>query len=478
MTSTWYSPPRQERGESMLDSAPEPIRGDRLSALAGVLGGVVAGIGLRVGWPSRWWLLVPLGLVGAVFASNRVRNVWSAIPLAGAVVLGALIVWHPGGWVGVATAMGSLLLASLGAVLARAGGGDRLGITDALRRAGVLVADVISGPILLAQAFFSGGSGEITTAYATEGPWNVPAPRATRDDSRASILRGVLLAVLVVAVLWWLLAAGDAVIDAAWIDLSPVSLLWTVLALVLGVWVCCGFVRTAGRAFHPLSWGRAVAADATGPRQELLIVCAAVAVSVFFFAVIQAFGLAAGIDSALRDAGQTRADSARAAFMQVGVVAVAVWVLVGIVRSSALRPSGGGVGVRVVTAAMNLAVIALGVTAIVRAALAADETGWDRRWVFGVVAIAWVLAVCAINLVILFAPTPTGEGVAPTPTGEGVAPTPTREIAVWAAALVAGLALLALHAIPPANRAPERSFDLDAAAASSGWPEVAIEAAS
>lgn len=400
MAQSWYTSPARAPVESIFDPPGVSERGDTVAAVAAAVGGLIAGVGLRTGWGSRGFALVVPGVLVALAGSGRVRQAWTWVLGGIAGGLSVLLLWHPDGAVAITTFCVAVLLSALAAVLARSSG-PQLGALDAVRRCVVLCGDVIVGPLLFVQAV-GVASGEVasTTAYAPSGPWSTPQRPAPEPGNRSSLLRGVLLAVPCVAILWWVLASGDALIDASWIDLSPGSLALTVVCVALGAWVAAGFVRTAGRAFVPFGW-TAMAERIGRPHKEAAVVTGAVAAVLLVFGLLQTVGLIGGIDDALADAGQTRADNARSALLQVIVAAAVVWWLAALTRWLGLSQKGSPPAARITASAALVAVAFLAVLAFVRTALAADESGWDSSWVLRALLLVWI-ALMSLYMVAAF----------------------------------------------------------------------------
>ncbi len=360
---------------------------------------------------DSWAMTVGLVLtVGGLLASGRVRTAGATLVALVAVPFAVLVAWHESAWLVPVDAVMAVGLLALGA--SYAAGGRVLGISwsGLVVRLGRSILAVAMAP-----AFALG-------SLAALVPWR-------GEDGRRRMLavaRGVGLALPVVLVLGLLLASADAVFAS--IFRVPVDLGSTGGHLIL---FTVGLV--VGAALLVDAEGAPVPEVAVGHRPlgatEAVVVLVAVVVLFAGFAATQLMVVAGGAERVLATAGLTYAENARQGFFQLlGVAGITLALLLGI--RAALGPVMGptrwlvvGLGeaavlltLVIVAGALNrlslyeqaygltmlrLACVVVAwwlaaVFVLVGAALAG--VGARRRWIFGAIVVAGVVALFVFNV--------------------------------------------------------------------------------
>lgn len=228
----------------------------------------------------------------------------------------------------------------------------------------------------------------------------VPAGEGRRRRTAVAVVRGLLIATPVLALLVVLLAAGDAVFSSLLrLPFDPAEVVGRLVLLVLGALAAALVLQEADEPplepehhpWHPI-----------GPTEAIVVLGSLVLVYAAFVAtqVVTALG---GADHVLRTAGLTRAEYARSGFFQLlGAVALTVGTLV-VVR--ALTRDGHGAGrwtVRLLgVAAVALTLVVVGV-AIARLDLYEQAYGATVLRLASTAA-AWWLGVAMVVVGVAFA---------------------------------------------------------------------------
>jgi hypothetical protein len=222
--------------------------------------------------------------------------------------------------------------------------------------------------------------------------------RAREHGAAAPAVRGVALAVPVVAVLGGLLASADAVFASFFhVDVDGADIALHLFLVVLGAWGLLGLLRTASA--EPLT-DRPEVRPWAGPT-EVTVLLGAVAVLFATFLVSQVVALTGGAEHVLDTAGLTYAEYARAGFFQLlWVAALTVALLLGLrplVRDDeAAARRFRALGLAVV--ALTLVVVAV---AVRRLGLYQEAFGLTMLRLYSTVFALWVGGVvAAVGLVI------------------------------------------------------------------------------
>ena len=341
----------------------EPPDGRVLLAVAAVA--IAFDAGLRSGLLGIGGTSVFVASAAGLVATGRVRN-RAAVPLLGvAALLGSFLMVRTSDWILPLDVLVALALLGFGSSFAR--GGDPFDVTVP-RLAGRVLHLVAHG--VLAPAFpFLG------------------APARRLAGGR---VRGVLLALPVVAVVWALLSSADAVF-ASFFRLPDLPDVWLHLVLLsLGAWWASALLRTASSPPFAMPSRTGV----TLGRTEVSTVLGALAAVLGAFAVTQVVAAVAGADYVERTSGLSYAEYARGGFFQllaVGFVSLATtWMLRPSFRENAHRTLG------VAVAAGNLGIVAV---AIRRLFLYEAAYGLTPLRVGAVIVAIWIGAVFVMTAV-------------------------------------------------------------------------------
>ena len=332
--------------------------------------GVLCDLALRSGVASLGGALFVLGSSGALLASGRLRTTSSRVLVAAAPLFGLWLALRTSDWLLPLDILAAAGLLLLGTSLSTGGSLFDLSVPEAGQRFGVAVLHGCSVPGFLQPVVRAFGE------------------RARQHGGTAPAVRGLALAVPVVAVLGGLLASADAVFASIFrADVDGGDLALHLFLIALGAWGLLGFLR--GASGEPMA-GRPTFGARVGTT-EVTVLLVSVVLLFTAFATSQAVALTGGADHVLDTAGLTYAEYARSGFFQLlWVAALTVALLLGLrpLVEDGARQRFERLGQLVVV--LTLVVVAV---AVRRLGLYQDAFGLTMLRLYSTVFAVWVGAV-------------------------------------------------------------------------------------
>ena len=301
--STLHTPPAPAPRPAPLDLGLGTRRpADRRVLVAAAAAAALTDLAVRSGVRGLAGSVLVVAVVAGLLATGRLDNPQARALAAAAAVFGVFLTLRASQWLlplDVVACAGLLVLA---ASLAGDGSVLDLPFPDLAVRAGHALAHGLAAPAYLA------------------------APAAGRRPS--ALLRGIALAVPLLAVLGLLLASADAVFAGFFDWWSPVTLLAHAALVAVGAWGMGGLLRLSSAdpppPTPPLLRAKVGAVEAT-------VVLGSLVALFIAFAAAQLVALAGGADHVLRTAGLTYAEYARSGFFQLlAVAAITLVALLGL----------------------------------------------------------------------------------------------------------------------------------------------------
>jgi hypothetical protein len=296
--------------------------------------GLLCDLALRSGVASLGGALFVLGTSGALLASGRLRTPTSQVLVAAAPLFGSWLALRTSEWLLPLDLLAAAGLLVLGASLSTGGSFFDLSVPELVQRFGVAALHGCSAPAFLHPVARTVGE------------------RARRHGATVPALRGVALAVPVLAVLGGLLASADAVFASIFrVDVASGDLVLHLFLIGLGAWALLGLLR--GASGEPVAERAALHAKVGAT--EVTVLLGSIAVLFALFTASQALALAGGARHVLDTSGLTYAEYARSGFFQLlWVAGLTVALLLG------LRPFvSGDEGARTRFRVLGLLVVAL-----------------------------------------------------------------------------------------------------------------------
>ena len=337
-----------------------------------VVGGVLA-VGLLA---DQWFRTATFGLAAsatfivlavALVIAGRIRRFEPLLLLAAAAVFAAWLTLRASPWLLWPDVVAALALVGLAASVSVTGSVFDVGVSELAARATHAVVHLTTGPAFVARPVIASGG---------------------RARSAAPILRGVLIAVPIAALLAGLLASADPVFASFFhlnIDLGTLAL--DVVFVTAGSWVASGLLQLSASEPVERVDGLVWRLGAT----EALVVLAildAVFAAFAFAQVLAALGAAA---ATLRDAGVTYADYARSGFFQLlWVSGITVAVLVLFSRISNLSAKSARVAFTVLASTAIALTVMIDVVAFRRLSLYEEAYGFTMLRLYSHVFAVWL----------------------------------------------------------------------------------------
>ncbi|MBK5221807.1 MAG: DUF4173 domain-containing protein [Acidimicrobiia bacterium] len=375
------APARPVRGPDADDVATERPRADsrrtRWLLLALLTTGVCVELVLRSDMGGMAGAGTILALAVVLLVSGEVTNRPAQVLLGLAPLMAVFLVVRASEWLLVLNAMAALGLLGVAALLARRGDLLDLAVSRLVARAVTLVPGAVYSPLRLMDRL---------AVLAPLAPGN-------RDQLR-SVMRGVGLAVPLLAVLGLLLASADAVFASFFsLPLDPGPWLGDAVGVMFGIWVGCALLWAAvGGGDGELDPSDEGALGRPLGATEVTVVLGGLVGVYGLFAVAQLVAARAGDTYILETTGLTAAEHARSGFFQLlWAAGITLVVLLGIHRLAG-REVAARRSVAVLNgaaAALTMAVVAV---AISRLGLYEDAFGLTMLRVLSTI-FAWWLGV-------------------------------------------------------------------------------------
>jgi len=260
---------------------------------AALLIGVIADQALRTGTFGLGASLTLVIAATVAITAGRLQRVESRILVAAAAVFALWLTLRASPWLLWPDLLASLGLLGLAASFAVRGSIADLGIAELVARGFHAVVQLIAGVGFVARP-----------AVQSRG----------RISAAAPVLRGILIAVPVAALIAALLASADPVFASFFhLDIDLGTLLLDVFFLAAGAWCAAGLLRLAASEPIERIGGPVWRLGAT----EALVVLAVLDAVFAAFAVAQVLAATGAAAETLRSAGVTYADYARNGFFQL-----------------------------------------------------------------------------------------------------------------------------------------------------------------
>ena len=347
---------------------------------------VLTDVATRAGGAAVTGSALVVAVAAALLASGRLASVHSRVLVAGAVVFSPFLALRMSPWLLPLDVVASGGLLVLGVALSRSGSAVDLTVPGAVARAAHVLAHGLAAPGFVAAA--------------------VPSPTTRPPEPVApAVVRGLFLAVPVVAVTGVLLASADAVFRSFFdITDDPANIAAHVALLLVGGWGVAGLLRAASAV--PLDL-----AALPRPRRplrpaEALTVLLCIDALYAAFAIAQLVALGGSGRRVLHTAGMTYAEYARSGFFQLLAVAAFTLVVLLTLRAttdlSAARSHRRFVILAEVAVALTMMIV---IVAVHRLLLYEHVFGLTMLRLFSTVFACWIAVVF-----LLFAATLLGVG--------------------------------------------------------------------
>jgi hypothetical protein len=345
-------------------------RADGRVLAAAAVAAVMTDLALRSGVAGVAGALLVVAVAACLLASGRVTNPQAQGLVAAAVVFGAWLPVRMSPWLLPLDVLAAGLLLVAGASLARGGSVLDLSLPRAVSRAVHAAAHAIAAPAFL-----------VRTAEDGDLP---------RLSGLPALLRGLAVAVPVLAVLGLLLGSADPVFAGFFRWLRPETVLLHAALLTLGAWGMGGLLRLSSAGdLPPLPDVR----RPLGPVEATVVLGSLVALF-GAFAIAQLIALSDGGRHVIETAGLTYAEYARSGFFQLLAVAAITLVVLLAVHAATNFDDGAArwrvLSLAEVAVALTLVIV---VVALRRLALYEDAFGLTMLRLYSLVFALWVAAV-------------------------------------------------------------------------------------